>query len=259
MRYTSQVAVVAAVAAIGAALAPNNGEYDNIALVFLGLALVLVVAATLNVRVPAIERHGDRSIRWAMAAAIVIQAVLFSVQPIFSAAMPRWIVIAVAGLIGAFALLAMFGRLPAGKAVAWLCIGSVAVFGAVTLYTHPNFVVDVRLFQQVGSQALLEGVDPYIIRFPNIYSSPFYGPDNVDAAGMLKGGFLYPPLVAILGIPGVVLGDVRISHVLAMVVAAVALGFARPGRLAIGALALFVLMPRTLYLFAGAWSEPMSI
>ena len=41
--------------------------------------------------------------------------------------------------------------------------------------------------------------------------------------------------------------------------AAAALGFARPGRLAIGAVAMFALMPRSVFFLAGGWSEPISI
>src|ERR1700731_2697542 len=41
MRHTSQIAIVGAILAIAAALARNNGEYDNIGLVFVAIALAL--------------------------------------------------------------------------------------------------------------------------------------------------------------------------------------------------------------------------
>jgi hypothetical protein len=259
MRHTSQIAIVGAILNIAAALARNNGEYDNIGLVFVAIALALATAAALNLRIPIVEEHGKQFVRWAIAVAVVVESVLFFVQPIFSATMPRWIVPATAFLLCISALVAILGPWPPGKALAWLFVGTVFVFGAVTVHAHDRFVVDVRLFQHVGAQALLRGVDPYIVRYPNIYSRHFYGADNVGADGLLKVGFIYPPLIAFLGIPGVILGDVRFSHVLAMTGAAAALGFARPGRIAIGGVALFALMPRTVYFLAGGWSEPMSI
>ncbi len=259
MRGTSQIAIVGAILAIAAALARNNGEYDSIGLVFVAIALALATAAALNVRISALEERGKQSVRWAIALVVVIESVLFSVQPLFSATMPRWPVVATAFLVCGSALVVIIGPVPAGKTVVWLFVGTVFLFGAVTVYTHDRFVVDVRLFQQVGAQALLNGVDPYIIHCPNIYSRHFYGAGNVGADGLLKVGFIYPPLIAMLGIPGVILGDVRFSHVLAMTGAAAALGFARPGRLAIGAVAMFALMPRAVFFLAGGWSEPISI
>jgi hypothetical protein len=259
MKHTSKIAIVGAILALTAALTRNNGEYDNLGLVFVAIALALATAAAFNLGIPVIEEHGRQSIRWAIAMAVVIESVLFWVQPIFSTTMPRWIVPATAFLLCACALVIILGPLPPGKTIVWLFVGTVFVFGAITVHMHDNFIVDVRLFQHVAAEALRQGVDPYIIRFPNIYSRPFYGPGNVGADGMLKAGFIYPPLIALLGIPGVIVGDVRFSHVLAMTAAAAAIGFSRPGRIAIGAVALFALMPRTVFFLSGGWSEPMSI
>jgi uncharacterized membrane protein len=194
-----------------------------------------------------------------LAVAILVLSILFSTQPIFSAAMPRWIVIAVPAAVCSFALLVIFDRLPANNWMSCLFVGTVFAFCAATVWTHQTFVVDVRLVQHVAAQALYHGDDPYLVRFPNIYLHPYDGADNIDAQGMLKVGFVYPPLVAIFGIPGVLLGDVRFSHVLAMTIAAGALAFTRKSQIAIGAVAMFTLLPLTIYFVAGGWSEPLSI
>ena len=259
MNYTSRIAIIGSITAIAAALARNNGDYDNLGLILLAVAIGCAATAVFHVRIAAIEDRGNQFVGWALAAAVVIEGLLFAIQPIFSATMPRWIPVGMALLVCSLSLLAISGRLTALKTATWLLAGSVLVFGVVTVLTHSRFVVDVRLFQQVASQALLQGDDPYVVRFPNIYSKPYYGAENVTADGFLKAGFLYPPLVAILGIPGVLLGDVRFSHVLAMTVTALALGLAGRNRLAVGAVALFALMPRNIYLLAGAWTEPLSM
>jgi hypothetical protein len=260
MRRTSQIAIVGAILAMAGAFVRNNGNYDRIGLAFLAIVLALIVAASSNIEIPFLEQHGKVFLRAAVAVVIIIESSLFFVQPIFSETMPRWIAGATAASLCACGLVAISCPANSRKVITWIIVGIVLVFGVLTLRTHDDFYVDVRLFQDIGAQALLHGVDPYAARYPNPYpTTAFYGTDNVDAQGWLKVGFMYPPLIAILGIPGAILGDVRYSHVLAMTGAAAALGFARPGRMAVASVAIFALMPRMVYFLAGGWSEPISI
>jgi hypothetical protein len=259
MKWTSQTAIIGAIVAIAASLPRNNGQYDSISIVLVGAALLLVILAASGLGLAIIEEQGQAVVRWALAGGILVLSFLFFTQPIFSPAMPRWIALSLAATVCSFALPIMLGRLPANNWVAWLLVGTVFAFCAMTVWTHQNFVVDVRLTLHVAAQALFHGNDPYLVRFPNIYLHPYDGADNIDAHGMLKVGFAYPPLVAIFGIPGVLFGDVRWSHVLAMTAAAAAIAFARKSQIAIGAVAMFTLMPLTVYFLAGGWSEPLSI
>jgi hypothetical protein len=260
MRRTAQIAVVGAILALVGAFVRNNGNYDVVGLAFLAIALALTAAATSNVEIPFLEQHGKVFLRASMAVVIIVESTLFFVQPIFSETMPRWVLGTTAGCLCVCALVAMFVPTAPTKLITWIVVGVVFVFGMLTLRAHDDFYVDVRLFQDIGAQALLHGVDPYVARYPNMYrTTAFYGADNVDANGWLKVGFMYPPLTAILATPGAILGDIRYSHVLAMTIAAAAIGYAGPGRKAVAGIVMLGLMPRMVYFLAGGWSEPLSI
>lgn len=103
----------------------------------------------------------------------------------------------------------------AGTAVAFLLFGLtwIAVRAAST---------DVLVWQEVGLDRLLHGVDPYVRGYPNIYpaeaAARFYAPGLVDG-GIVMIGYPYPPLTLGLALPGWLLGDVRVSHALALAIA----------------------------------------
>jgi hypothetical protein len=81
--------------------------------------------------------------------------------------------------------------------------------------------IDVQVYLHDGVIRLLHGQNPYTMTIPNIYQSPFtemfYGPDLV-VQGRVPVGFPYLPVALLLSIPGYVLGDVRYSQLIAMLV-----------------------------------------
>lgn len=134
--------------------------------------------------------------------------------------------------------------------------------GAAVIQRAPRPWIDVWYFQQLGSEALVAGENPYRVGYPDLYSAvglPFNDP------GLLRNGkfhgFTYPPLVLLLTTPARLLfGDVRFLHLIALIVASAAV--ARLGRTAgdpvTAELAgLFVaLQPRALFVIEQAWTEP---
>ena len=121
--------------------------------------------------------------------------------------------------------------------------------------------MDVHLFQQDASQALLGGINPYGITFENIYGlgTPLYA-DEVQVGGRLTFGFPYPPLTLLLALPGYILGDdVRFAALAAVSLTALLLGFMRSGPMAAGAAVMLLLSPLTARVLHNAWTEPFVV
>jgi hypothetical protein len=119
------------------------------------------------------------------------------------------------------------------------------LLGLWVLRVMPQPGVDVCLFQREASGALLGGHNPYAMSFPNLYP----GAARVYGAGTYSGdrllfGFPYPPLSLLMVLPGELLGDFRLSHLLATTLAGALIAASRPGRVATAAGALFLFMPR---------------
>lgn len=133
--------------------------------------------------------------------------------------------------------------------------------GSWTILAPPKPIIDVWHFQQISSQALLEGTNPYTLTFPNFYGqdSPWYGP-GVSVDGVLQFGYPYWPLTLLAVLPGYVLGgDVRWAYLVMMILTGVLLATMRPGRLSLLTAAVFLLTPRIFLILGCAWTEPLSV
>ncbi len=130
-----------------------------------------------------------------------------------------------------------------------------------TIIPRGEGAIDVRIFQEGGLDALMAGHDPYAMRFPNVYpiDTPFYGPGVVDSENRLTYGFPYPPLSLLMALPGWAMGDVRYSHVLALLGSAALMWWAVPRPISALAAALMLLTPTTLTLLHAGWTEPFLI
>jgi hypothetical protein len=120
--------------------------------------------------------------------------------------------------------------------------------------------IDVFMFQQAGSEALVQGRNPYEVRFPSVYpyGTPFYGRQVVDRNNQLLYGFPYPPLSLLLVVPGFFFGgDIRFAHVVAVALTAVLMVAACPGRWAALVASLFLLTPRVFFVIEQSWTEPL--
>jgi len=121
----------------------------------------------------------------------------------------------------------------------------------------PDPFIDVFTVHLEALRALGQGLDPYGRTFSNIYSHDnFYGPGLV-VNGRVQLGFPYPPLSLLMAAPGQLLaGDFRFGDAVAVALAALLIGTCRPGRLAVGAAALFLFVPRGLFVLEQGWTEP---
>jgi hypothetical protein len=170
-------------------------------------------------------------------------------------------------------LLAACGVAVAGLAVAclpgaWRYLGVVALLGihaalgvwTIRLQAAPSPPIDVFLFQRDAVAALLAGVNPYSITFPNPYgSAAYYGPGMV-VDGRLTFGFVYPPLSLFLSTLGQWIGgDVRYAQLGAMTLAAVFMATTRRGPLGGLAAGLYLFTPRNLFVLEQSWTEPFVV
>jgi hypothetical protein len=132
------------------------------------------------------------------------------------------------------------------------------LMGRLILNLAPNPTIDVFTVEIDGLKALLSGDNPYAITMRNAYgddNSPFY-PPGVSINGRLQFGFVYPPLTLLLCVPGwLIAHDPRYSTMVAMSVAALFMGYARPGNLGKLAATLFLFTPRTWFVIDRAWTD----
>ena len=134
-----------------------------------------------------------------------------------------------------------------------------AGLGLATLRTTPPERVDVYLFQRDAATALLHGTNPYSITHQNLYgreSSFFYGP-GVVRDGRVDFGFQYPPLSLLAILPGYLLGDLRYTYIVALLLSAALLARIRLSRVTLIAVILLLLSPVTFYVLSRGWTEPL--
>jgi len=118
--------------------------------------------------------------------------------------------------------------------------------------------IDVEVYLHDGVIRLLHGQNPYTMTIPNIYKPPFtemfYGHEVVQ--GRLPYGFPYLPVALLLAIPGHLLGDVRYSQLIAMLVTVLVLRRLASDRVGRAAAVLAVAAPTAIPMLNGAWTEP---
>lgn len=167
-----------------------------------------------------------------------------------------------AGVVAAGVLVAL--GLWRARWAPWALVGLFVVLGAWLLHASPHPDIDVFLFQREGANALLQGVNPYELRYRDIYdgtpgyeSVVLYGP-GLSIDGVLQFGFPYFPLSLLLTVPAhVLIGDYRWTQLLAVAFVGAVAMLCRPGRLSllVGAMVLFT--PRGFFVLEQGWTEPL--
>lgn len=123
--------------------------------------------------------------------------------------------------------------------------------------------IDVHVFQDVAADRLLQGVNPYAFGYPDVYgaaeSAKVYAP-GISVDGVLQAGFPYPPVSLVLSTVGAVLGDVRLAHALAIILAVLLMATLsrRSWAARVGAV-LFATSPLVPYVVQRAWTEPFVV
>ena len=221
---TALLAVAATL--VGLAIQVRRDGFDDVALLFAVVATVLA-AATLRARDVTAPAPGAGAVtRTVVRGLLLVQLGAFVPlldEHLFGRAeQPGSIV---AG--GLFVLVAVLGwdQLADDPLTArWGRAAMVAAVGGLgLLWLAANSTgIDVLMFQEVGVDRLLSGENPWAPGFPNRYTpaqtEAFYGPGLADG-NRLNFGYPYPPLSLLLALPGEFVGDLRVMHLLAMLVA----------------------------------------
>ena len=174
-------------------------------------------------------------------------------------ASPLWLALmAVYTILGLAGALLMVRRMPHLNSVYWLFLVAHTAVTVALLRSSPAHM-DVAVFLRDGAVAVLHGHNPYSMTFPNIYpptlTELFYG-RGVVIDGRIAYGFPYLPVTLLVAIPGQLLGDVRYSQLIAMVVTALVLRRLASDRVGRAAAVLGVAAPAAIPVLTGAWTEP---
>ncbi len=116
--------------------------------------------------------------------------------------------------------------------------------------------IDVFVIQRDSARALLHGVNPYTITFPDPYhGQPSHYASGVAVGGRLMTGYVYPPLSVLMALPGQLLGDVRYANLMAISGAGALLAYARPSRFSFLAATLFLFFPQVFFVLVMCWTD----
>ena len=162
---------------------------------------------------------------------------------------------------GIVVLLPLIGWARPGNAWFVAVIAMFFLVGVAYLHSSAPPHIDVYEFQQRGSAALLSGRNPFTASYPNIYGdeTPLYS-ESLYENDRLLFGFPYPPFSLFLCLPGYLLtGDVRYSHLAAIVFSALLMGLARDGLVSKLAALLFLFSPAVFWIVHESWTEPFAI
>jgi hypothetical protein len=253
-----------AVILVGRALQIQNGALHPDAMFWIGIAFVLVLAGTILPRPSRLARSDV----WIVSLIALIGLVVQIGQ--LSTAMPGSYLRLREGSLTTFqwglaALAVIGGSMTRGgssrvirlQLVALVCVHT--ALGVWIIQHSPNPAIDVHVFQRDAIAALLDGINPYVITFSNIYTdAAFYGP-GLSVDGRLQFGFPYFPLSLLLAIPGQFLGDHRYSQLIAIELAAILMTLARPGGFGAIAAVLYLTTPRLFFVLEQSWTEPFVV
>jgi hypothetical protein len=264
-RLTALLTALGAVA-VGAAIQVKEGYGAPAAFVWLTVAVVAVLLAVVLPSHRAVEGALRRVLPALLVVGVAAQAYALARTPPahpfvgMAAAEPRFL-LAAAGAAGAACVVA-WGRgwLRYAGVVALLGVHLALGIWTIRVQPAPFPPIDVFIFQRDSVAALLAGVNPYSITFPNPYANAsYYGPGLV-VDGRLQFGFVYPPLSVYLSTLGQwVGGDVRYAQLSAMTLTGLFLATMRRGPVGGLAAGLYLFTPRNLFVLEQSWTEPFVV
>lgn len=258
---------------IGLAIQNHNGEYTPTAMGMITVALIAGVFAIWRPR-KMVEVISSRAVNVVMGIGLLIEVLaLFQKWPlsvdqnaIGGAARSQFLVLLAGG-----ALMIALGLFDVKWARRWwfpaLLVLNLAT-GFWMIHASPEPHIDVWVFQQQGPKTLLKGHNPYDYHqanFPDIYHSTRPGAQEVYGPGLSKDdrlqfGFPYPPLSLLLATIGYgIAHDHRYAQAIAISLVGLFIGYARPGRFAKLAAALFLMTPRIWFVLGRGWTEPFVV
>lgn len=259
-RWTGTIGAALGAALLGRALQVDSGHFRPEAIAMLTLAFAVLLVAVAAPEIAAIARHGPSAALAAVAVCVGYEAVdLLGRPPGMYLHLPgrRDLLPFFAGVVVSAALA---GLSLARESWRRVCVPLVLLvhflLGVWMIHASPDPRIDVHVFQRDASAALLSGHGPYGIAHPGLgVDQRHYGPGLV-VDGQTRIGLPYPPLSALLSLPGHVLGDHRYSLLMAMILSAALMAWLRPGPLSAGAAALFLFTPRRFFVLEQGFTEP---
>lgn len=260
-------ALIAAALVLGAALQIGDGFYTPLALTLTSIATGLAWAAVLwPRRLGAVVPDAAPLVAWLAFLGVQAQIVVLILSPLgvnFHRPMPyQQPGVIPALLVCAVALgIAMSARRTLRRLASFVLLIAIAWLGAATYRGSPRPHIDVVTVHEAAFDALAAGTSPFSITFPDIYGGTLDAyPDGVVRDGMVHYGFPYPPLSLAMTVPGLALGDLRYSELVAWVGTGLAIIAAGTGSsLALLSAGLVLLTPRAFYALEQAWTEPLAL
>jgi hypothetical protein len=262
---STAVALTLAVVLLGRALQEDSGRGTPLAVLLLTLAFLCAGLSVAGPRTRFGVIVGEPVVRVIMAAGLAYQFGHFFIeQPgIYTRLHEPW-------PYGTF-----YAGLTTAALLAGVCLSggrraSTAAFAAL-LVVHfalccwmvrvsPAPFIDVWVWHGEAFHRLSVGINPYVPPLPNIYGDGrLYGEGAVQGDQVLV-GFPYPPLSLLLaGIGHVIGGDYRYAQAAAITLTGGLFAFARPGRIAFGAAALFLFTPRVFIVVEQGFTDPFAL
>ncbi len=134
------------------------------------------------------------------------------------------------------------------------------VFATHTIRSSPRPFIDTFIQNRDSCDALLHGINPYTISFPDIYEgTSFTYPPGLVRDGRVMMGYPYVPLPLLLQLPSyAIFGDPRYAQMLALLLAGI---FFIAMDLRLGTLAAILLLftPRVFYVVDMSWVDSFMV
>jgi hypothetical protein len=247
--YGATWMMAAAVLLIGVGTVLRQLDVSTVLVILALLAAGVAVLAPYSAVLSVFRR---RSVVMVLVAGVTLLAAISATQSTLPIPL-RFTLLAIAG-IGIHAVL-VGGK---SRTIEMLVViaGHFALMAVMLAVSGPPDI-DVYYFQQEASEALLNGENPYALRYLNTAgpNSPYYADELIDG-DRLNFGFLYPPLSLVLAVPGYALaGDYRYAALACVSLTALLIVLMRPGQLAAGAALAVLFAPMTAFVLYWGWTE----
>ncbi len=250
---------------LGYALQLSNGHQDPAAMVTLMVALGLALVGTVTPRLVFLERFGQMPILIALGLGLMVSFGLLIDAPPGIYLRPLHVAQARQFHFGlaAAAVLAGAGLMERSPLARWRMPALLLLhflLGCWLIHASPSPIIDVDTMQREGVKALLQGLNPYALTFPNPYGSTALFGDKIATATRILVGFPYPPLSLYLAVPGQWLfGDYRFGQLAAMTASGALMAYSRPGRISASIATMFLFTPRGFFVLEQGWTDPFLV
>ncbi len=252
---------------LGQALQYNNGFFSKEGIFFLSIAITLILLSVIA------KKRPSKIFEAKWLSTLLISGLAWQIFQLV-AQLPGigilkdkldniWIFQLLIAFSGLFALISLLPLQQSLKHIQWLAtaLAFLTFLGAGIwiIQASPNPPIDVFVFQQTSSKALLRGENPYEQLTPNIYrkDSGLYGEELVDG-DYLTFSNPYPPLSIYVSTLGYIIGmDVRYSHLAVILLAAILILKINPNRDSLLISYLFLFTPRVFFVLELSWTEPI--